>query len=130
MGGAEDLQLPCREMVKGSNLRPLERKDTRGSGGFRQPWNPAANVIGLGGEGGGEREGVILGEGGTELNLQSFVREWRRLATQPQDQYRYILMQVNALLHQIIEHRSSVCLFLGLCLRSEETACLSYSEWR
>ena len=78
-------------MVKGSHLRPLEKKDTSRGGGFRQPWNPAAvndRVVGVGGE------GVELGDGGAELSLQSFMREWRRLANQSQDQYRcaYILL--------------------------------------
>ena len=76
--------------MKGSHLRPLEKKDTSGSGGFRQPWNPAAGDRVREG-GGGEGEGVSLGgEGGRELSLQSFMREWRRLATQPQEQYRCV----------------------------------------
>ena len=79
----------CREIVKGSHLRPLEKKDTSGRGGFRQPWNPAVSDRG-GVEGREEGEEVTLGEGGAEMSLQSFMREWRRLAAQPQDQYRCV----------------------------------------
>ena len=96
MGGAEKsirVQLcliSCREIVKGSHLRPLEQKDTRGSGGFRQPWNTAAREGNTKdtGRGGGEGGSGGLGEGGSVLNQQSFVREWRRQTSQPQDQYR------------------------------------------
>ncbi|CAI8010334.1 Coiled-coil domain-containing protein 103 [Geodia barretti] len=79
-----------REIVKGSHLRPLEKKDTSGRGGFRQPWNPAVSDRG-GVEGREEGEEVTLGEGGAEMSLQSFMREWRRLAAQPQDQYRFLV---------------------------------------
>lgn len=74
--------------MKGSHLRPLEQKDTKGGGGFRQPWNAAAH------EGNDDREeeeegAVSFRERGTLLNVQSFLREWRRLKSQPHDQYRY-----------------------------------------
>ena len=90
MGGAgwngAPLRLfPCfREIVKGSHLRPLEQKDVRGDGGFHQTWNTAAcdkkpKDVGESGD---------LSAGMTVVNLQSFVREWRRLASQSQAQYR------------------------------------------
>ena len=93
-GRASSVQLyfiSCREIVKGSHLRPLEQKDTKGTGVFRQPWNTAAHEgntkDGVRGRGGGGESGE-LGEGGLLLNQQSFVREWRRLTSKPQDQYR------------------------------------------
>ena len=79
----------CREIVKGSHLKPLEKKDTTGHGVFRQPWNTASSGRADVGER-GEGEDMSLGRGDIELSQQSFVREWRRLATQPQTQYRYI----------------------------------------
>ena len=77
--------------MKGSHLKPLEQKDTRGGGGFRQLWNTAVHE-GNSREGDrGKRGEVGLGEGcgTTPLNGQMFVRDWRRLKSQPSDQYRY-----------------------------------------
>lgn len=91
----------CREIVKGSHLRPLEERDTKGSGGFRQPWNTAAcreKTGGGGGEGEGEVGVVSLSNSRATLNLQSFMREWRKLSPEPRDQYRYLYVYCDSII--------------------------------
>lgn len=78
--------------MKGSHLKPLEEKDTKGTGGFRQPWNTAAcgksasdrEIVG------GDKTMCLDEDTERVLNMQDFVREWRKLASQSLKQYRYI----------------------------------------
>ena len=98
----------CREMVKGSHLRPLEKKDKDGGSVLRQPWNAAASDGVTGGEVRGE--GVSLVEGEGEMSLQSFVREWRKLSTHPQDQYKYTLC-LNIFFRQCVCFSKVCCVY-------------------
>lgn len=80
--------------MKGSHLTPLEKKDTRGGGDrFHQPWNPVAGSGGREAEE-EEEEQVDFQEAGREMNIQSFMRLWKKLVPGTLDQYRYLHQQL------------------------------------
>ena len=76
---------PYRDIVKASHIQPLDRKDIVG-GSRNQPWNSVSTSAKETTDG-TVTAGLLKGCG-LPSSTQEFIREWRRLKGNEQQQYQ------------------------------------------